>query len=534
MEALLRKLNIPASTDPAALKALLEEKQAEYLDRLDHVTDEKRKGQLEETLKEMETVLASLSWTLKQQQAGIVRDTPRSEDFSSLKGRPEADRADRSGKAQAPSAVLDDASPDPYARAVALLSTPGYEKGVELLKQLAQAGDARAQYKLGSLYCDGERVQKNMAEGFRWYLMAAQQGLVAAQVNAAWMYETGNGVLKDDRQAAEWYQKAAEQADTFAQYRLSWHYRNGEGVPQDLALSLRWLEQAAKAGNPDAQFDLAYAYHAGVNGMVEQNFERAAEWYQKAADGGHAIAWSNLGVLYRQGTGVPQSTAKAVACYEKASKMGSAIASANLAHLYINGEGVPQDMLRALELYRKAAQSDPQYQQHVREVEQIIRENKESAEVEARLQQPRAQLDGDRKRLMILSFVLSLIPIWIFNSMEQFMDGGSVLVVVVQFAVAFLVPFFVMVVYRLLRHLRLQGPVYALPRALPGYLIVLIAVYLVSAVVLSIIFGQDGYDKTIAGIILIVRLAATVLVFLACLRIRTVDVSIQQASVNKK
>ena len=49
-------------------------------------------------------------------------------------------------------------------------------------------------------------------------------------------------------------------------------------------------------------------YNLGVlymNGLgVAQNYDKAREWYQKAADASFAAAMNNLGVLYMNGLGV--------------------------------------------------------------------------------------------------------------------------------------------------------------------------------------------------------------------------------------
>jgi TPR repeat protein len=68
---------------------------------------------------------------------------------------------------------------------------------------------------------------------------------------------------------------------------------------------------------------------------------------QTQAAQGNAEAQRNLGVMYRDGQGVPQDYAIARQWFEKAAAQGDAKAQYNLAGLYYNGNGGSQDYVRA-------------------------------------------------------------------------------------------------------------------------------------------------------------------------------------------
>ena len=80
--------------------------------------------------------------------------------------------------------------------------------------------------------------------------------------------------------------------------------------------------------------------------------------FRKAADQGHAQAQCNLGSMYKQGQGVPQSYKAALVWYRKAADQGHADAQFNLGLMYDQGRGVPQNFKEALVWYRKAADQD--------------------------------------------------------------------------------------------------------------------------------------------------------------------------------
>ncbi len=76
---------------------------------------------------------------------------------------------------------------------------------------------------------------------------------------------------------------------------------------------------------------------------------------QRARDG-HDMAMNNLGMLYRDGRGVPQSDSEAVAWFRKAVEKGNAKAMTNLAIMYFKGRGVPRNEDEARRLMQRAAE----------------------------------------------------------------------------------------------------------------------------------------------------------------------------------
>jgi len=63
----------------------------------------------------------------------------------------------------------------------------------------------------------------------------------------------------------------------------------------------------------------------------EQNYVRAAEWFEKAALQGDADAQCSLGTAYELGRGVPQSDDKAFEFYAQSAAQGISQAQCNLA-----------------------------------------------------------------------------------------------------------------------------------------------------------------------------------------------------------
>ncbi len=121
---------------------------------------------------------------------------------------------------------------------------------------LAEAGDARAQAALGSLYIRGEGVAVDYDEALKWTRRAAEQGDVTGQFNMGTIYAGGLGVERDYAAAAAWFARAAAQDDAPSRFNLGVLHARGLGVPKDDVEALFLLSTATIiAGDPEAELD---------------------------------------------------------------------------------------------------------------------------------------------------------------------------------------------------------------------------------------------------------------------------------------
>ena len=111
---------------------------------------------------------------------------------------------------------------------------------IESIQQLAQGGDADAQFALGIRYTLGEGVLQDDKEAVKWFKLAAEQGDAKAQYMLGLAYDFGEGVLEDDKEAVKWYKLAAEQGHAGGQLDLGHMYKRGKGVPQSFITSYSW------------------------------------------------------------------------------------------------------------------------------------------------------------------------------------------------------------------------------------------------------------------------------------------------------
>ncbi len=120
------------------------------------------------------------------------------------------------------------------------------------------------------------------------------------------------------------------------------------------------LETAAKNGDGKNQHMLSDLYRKGY--CVPQDDARALQWARKAADGGYAPAYFDVGYFLVQGIGTKKNPAAAVRWLEKATATRTE-AHYLLAVIYWDGEGVTRNYQKAHEYALRGAQlGDPSAQ----------------------------------------------------------------------------------------------------------------------------------------------------------------------------
>ncbi|MEO4045655.1 tetratricopeptide repeat protein [Pseudomonas sp. CAU 1711] len=84
----------------------------------------------------------------------------------------------------------------------ALNAPPDYlAQAVEACRQLAQQGDAQAQYELGEFFYDGQRAPRDLPQALRWFEQSSLQGNAQAQLRLGTMFYRGEGVPANNVQA---------------------------------------------------------------------------------------------------------------------------------------------------------------------------------------------------------------------------------------------------------------------------------------------------------------------------------------------
>ena len=131
------------------------------------------------------------------------------------------------------------------------------------------------------------------AAGVAEIMAKADRGDTQAQYELGMAYSKGEGIRQDYRQAVAWFSKAADKGHADARYQLARHTFSGLGTAEDKVKAKLLFLSAADAGSADAQYHVGTMYARGRSGL-KKNFTKAAGWYDKAADQGHAEARMQL------------------------------------------------------------------------------------------------------------------------------------------------------------------------------------------------------------------------------------------------
>jgi TPR repeat protein len=139
--------------------------------------------------------------------------------------------------------------------------------------------------------------------------------------------------------------------DGAALSRQAGAYYIGKGVPQDYHRAFELFQKAADCGDAYAMSSLGYMYQAGQG--VKQDVPHAGELYKKSAELGDPQGTYSLGMSYNRLRGFPTDYVKARELLEKAVALGVRNAAYALGQIYEDGDGVLPDGNRAREWYEK-------------------------------------------------------------------------------------------------------------------------------------------------------------------------------------
>jgi len=146
---------------------------------------------------------------------------------------------------------------------------------------------------------------------------------------------------------------AAMTGDPGAAFEVASRYAQGDRLPKNLAKAAEWYQRAAEGGVVVAQYRLASLYERGQG--VAKDLAEAVNWYQHAADQGNVNAMHNLAVLMSEGVDGPPDQAKALQWFQTAAGYGVRDSQYNLGVIYARGLGVDQDLVASYKWFALAA-----------------------------------------------------------------------------------------------------------------------------------------------------------------------------------
>ena len=183
-------------------------------------------------------------------------------------------------------------------------------RGIKILINAAEKGDAEAQFTLGCIYAGARYNDKDTT----WHEDKVRTTMKEETVdlNSFWNITMMHTYINFEKAAYWWYQ-AAIQGNASAMEFLAIAYRYGRGVKQNLYKATELMRIAAEKDNSWAQLNYGDMFRDGdvwiktdsvsINGdyfviRVKPNIKKAKEWWKKALENGNDSAKERLEKIY--------------------------------------------------------------------------------------------------------------------------------------------------------------------------------------------------------------------------------------------
>jgi TPR repeat protein len=208
-------------------------------------------------------------------------------------------------------------------------------------ERAAEAGHTGAQNEIGYFYEAGIGVPVNMERSAHWFQLAAASGSAQGSLNLGVAYLSGRGVPKDEAMAATLITEAFHRGSGIAASYLGDMYYFGIGEPQNRTTAESWYEAGLKLHDAMAAYRLGSLYSVADDHV--HDFRKAVGLLRTSAEGGYVLAMHSLGFLLVKYPKLAKSPHEAQPWLEEAANAGNWRSSIVLGILARDGSGVPLD-----------------------------------------------------------------------------------------------------------------------------------------------------------------------------------------------
>jgi TPR repeat protein len=212
---------------------------------------------------------------------------------------------------------------------------------VAFYRRAAQAGLASARFNLGLAYFAGTGVDRDPEQALQWWRQAANQGHVVAQYNLGALLWGGDGVQQDQARAMHWFRTARSNGSEDASGFLLTLFE-----PMYQELTEDTLERVRGDSNRSIPLiDEFGLYKLGVQAIEKGDYAQAFGYWQPLAQDGHAESQYQVAQLYEHGRGVEENFDQAMVWYDRAAQQNHGEAQFRLGLYHINESPDPNEAL---------------------------------------------------------------------------------------------------------------------------------------------------------------------------------------------
>jgi len=219
-------------------------------------------------------------------------------------------------------------------------------------QKAAESGNPEAENLVGYLYEAGLGVRADAARALHWYQLAASSGSSDAILNLGVLYVSGVGVKKNEAIAARYFEEAARKGNGTGATYLGTLYYVGVGVKQDKVAAEHWYSLGEKMHDPISAYDLGLLYSSIPDHA--HDFAKAARFLRQSADAKYLPAMHSLALLLIHHSELARSRQEAQELLDIASNGGYWKSSVLLGVIERDGVGVPADSKAAYFHFRIA------------------------------------------------------------------------------------------------------------------------------------------------------------------------------------
>ena len=125
-----------------------------------------------------------------------------------------------------------------FEKADILYNDGNFKEALNLFKEIAKNGDDSAMDRIGTMYADGEGIEKNISKAIAWYKQSVAKGGLTSLYNLGLMYKCENNINESKR----WFTMALNEGDTEASVELAKLYLDNDENKAILYLKIALLD----------------------------------------------------------------------------------------------------------------------------------------------------------------------------------------------------------------------------------------------------------------------------------------------------